>query len=185
MMVDIGVSLLAIRLFETEGLALFFELLLPRAVGYLLWASSLTYLETHWGSLEFSSLQGAGRKYPGAAAGLIVAQMSVAGFPLLAGFPFRMFLIDRLASANLIAAYAVVLGSLGLLVAGIRTLAVLVMLPEGQAKENSTTPKTIETIGWRLFWIGGIAFLVLMGLFPDWSGLWTGNMSMAFPMLLP
>jgi hypothetical protein len=98
-----------------------------------------------------------------------------------------MILIERLASANLIAAYAVVLGGLGLLIAGFRTLAVLVMLPEaeGTDRENLTIEISVEPIGWRLFWIGGVAFLLFMGLFPDWFVLWAENMPLAFPTLTP
>jgi len=160
---------------------LFFALLFPRALGFILWALALTDLRERAGTLDFLHLQGAGRKFPVTAAALVLAVFSVAGFPLLAGFPVRILLLDRLADSNLAGALGVVLGGAGLLVAGLRTLAVLVMSPVEGAGEESSGQNHAETPGWRGLLMGGVILLFLFGLFPHWLAPLIARLPLAFP----
>jgi NADH-quinone oxidoreductase subunit N len=182
--VGTGLSLLAISLGNAQGLEVFFALLLPRAMGSFLWALALTYLHERAGTLDFILLQGVGRKFPVTTVALILAVFSVAGFPLLAGFPTIIWLLDRLAESNLPGALGVILGGVGLLTAGIRTLAVLVMFPSnGQGETSEQTYQ--ETRGWRVLLVSGVVMLFLFGLFPQWLSPLVARLPLAFPALSP
>lgn len=177
-MVEIGLSLLAISLgLGPDGngtsLGLFFALLLPRAISLGVWTLSLIVIskarlvETQhdtpppqW-ELSFKEMQGAARQYPIAAFCLLLAQFSLAGLPLLAGFPIRLALWDRLAQVSFLMTMVVLLGYGGLMIGGIRTMAVLVTGPEG------VDWKMHEHLGERLLLIVGGVVIILIGLFPQ------------------
>jgi NADH:ubiquinone oxidoreductase subunit 2 (subunit N) len=91
-----------------------------------------------------------------------MAHFSLAGFPILAGFPARLALWDGLARSSPLAAFAALLGAVGLLMAGLRTLAVVVMTPDREPIQFQ------ESRGQQvLLALGGLA-LFLVGLFPVW-----------------
>ena len=98
---ETGFSLLALSLPPEKAVASVFLLIIPRSLALLVWAMSLTRLRKQVESLRFSTVQGLARTYPITAAGLILAHLSVAGFPLLAGFPIRLALWEGLASQSL------------------------------------------------------------------------------------
>jgi NADH-quinone oxidoreductase subunit N len=171
--VDIGLSLLAIGLagggiFEPflgsqnthPSLTIFFTLFITRGFSLGLWSLGLSALSESSPDLSFRAVQGLGRKLPLAAGGIVLAHLSMAGFPLLAGFPVRIALWENLfqvAPLNIIWA---LLGTAGLLVGAMRTLAVLVMGKEEttwQLSENRTLQ----------FLTGiGIAVLIFLGIVP-------------------
>lgn len=175
-MVSTGLTLLTISLGTLTGLEVFFGLILPRGMTFLAWALALTALRDHAGTLDFLALQGVGRKLPATTILLVLAQFSVAGFPLLAGFPMRILLLEQLAETNVVGALGVILGSLGLLVATLRTLAVLVMSPE-----TETIVVAPETPGLRIWLVGGAIVLLLLGLFPQWLAPFLERLPLAFP----
>jgi formate hydrogenlyase subunit 3/multisubunit Na+/H+ antiporter MnhD subunit len=179
-MISTGFFLLAISLGNLTGVEVFFGLLLPRAIALFLWALALTSLRERTGTLDFLLLQGAGRKFPATAVLLMLAQFSVAGVPLLAGFPARVMLLQALAETNVVGAIGVILGSIGLLVAALRTMAILVMSPTQDDETLATTP---ETPGWTFVLVGGIIVLFLAGLFPQWFSSLIARLPLAFPAL--
>ena len=158
---ETGFSLLALSLIPEKSVDTVFLLIIPRSVALLVWAMSLTRLKEQVDSLRFSTVQGMARSHPITAAGLILAHLSVAGFPLLAGFPVRLALWEGLASQSLTVAFWFLVGILGLLTGAIRSLAVLVMAPDGA--------------GWELQerWGSGIMIglgttgLFVLGIFPQ------------------
>ena len=174
-MVEIGLSILAVGLFgqsqfsiQTGGLLdlnafalrIFFALFITRGLGMGLWALALSSILSKAGSLSFRAVQGIGRSLPLSTAALVLAQFSTAGFPLLAGFPVRLALIQEIAAASPITAFWVIFGSLGLLIGGFRSLAVLILGPE----EN---PWKIEENRLAFLLLGiGIIFLFVLGLSP-------------------
>ena len=84
---ETGFILLALSLNPVTGVPIVFLLLIPRGLGLVIWALSLSVLNSNADSLRFSSVQGLARAYPFVAAGLVLSALSTAGFPLLAGFP--------------------------------------------------------------------------------------------------
>lgn len=158
---ETGFSILALSLPSDRAVQSVFLLIIPRSLALLVWALSLTRLKEQNTLLRFSTVQGLARTYPITTAGLILAHLSVAGFPLLAGFPVRLAVWEGLANQALSAAFWFLIGVLGLLVGAIRTMAVLVMAPQGT--------------GWKLQerWLSGIMIglgmigLFILGTFPQ------------------
>ena len=91
---------------------------------------------------------------------LKVFLLSLAGFPLLAGFPVRLSIIDSLAATDPLAAFWVLFGMAGLLVGALRTLVVLVA-----GSEEGPWVASESRIA-RFFLCSGIAGLILAGIFP-------------------
>jgi NADH-quinone oxidoreductase subunit N len=158
---ETGFSLLAFSLSPEKVVDAVFLLIVPRSLALLVWAMSLTQLKEQVEPLRFAAVQGLARKHPITAAGLILAHFSVAGFPLLAGFPIRLALWEGLASQSLGVAFWFLVGILGLLTGATRTLAVLVMAPQGTGWEVH------ERWGSGILIGIGVVGLFLLGIFPQ------------------
>jgi formate hydrogenlyase subunit 3/multisubunit Na+/H+ antiporter MnhD subunit len=164
-MMEIGVSLLAMTV--DGGVPLFFSLVLPRVLAIGVWALSLSViynkkLADGAEGLRFRTVQGLARQLPIVSTGLVLGCLSIAGMPLLAGFPVHLSLWEKLANHSLVTAFFALLGTVGLLISAIRTLAVLTM-----GKEE-TAWKINESRGTIIVLIIGMALLFLVGLFPHW-----------------
>jgi NADH-quinone oxidoreductase subunit N len=158
---ETGFVLLALGLTVGTSLDLFFLLMIPRAVGLAIWSLALSILKADDRRLRFASRQGLARSYPFATAGLILATLSTAGFPLLAGFAPRLGIWEGLARVSMGEALWVLIGILGLLIGAVRMLAVLVM-------EKEATPwKSKETLIQRSMLGAGLIALFIMGIFPQ------------------
>lgn len=165
---ETGFSLLAISLGGEIGLNVFLLLLVPRAISLGLWTLSLSILREHKPGLTFEHVRGLGRLLPFAASGVVLANLALAGLPLLAGFPVRQALWENLARLSLPLTLWVMLGSLGLFSGALRTLAALAMAPDGSRWEvrEARPQSALLALGWLA--------LLLLGLFPQWAlPLWT------------
>ena len=158
---ETGFSLLALSLSPEKAVDAVFLLIIPRSLALLVWAMSLSRMKDQVQPLRFSTVQGMARTHPITTAGLILAHFSVAGLPLLAGFPIRLALWDGLASQSLGVAFWFLVGILGLLTGATRTLAVLVMAPQGTGWELRERWGSGIMIG-----LGATALFVL-GIFPQ------------------
>ena len=158
---ETGLLLLIIGLRTTETVNLIFITLIPRGLELVVWALALAILKRKVYSLQFSDLQGLGRKYPVATASLIIAHLSISGFPLLAGFPSRLAIWAELASQSLTTTFWVFLGMMGLLIAAIRTLAVFVMAEEDSAWELNESWSQVTMLAL------GVSGLFILGMFPQ------------------
>jgi len=177
-MVEIGISLLAIQVGlgpdgSGDQLGLYFAMLLPRALSLGVWALSLVVLaraiaagenpDRNLTSIEltFKNIHGLAHRYPIAVLSLLLAHLSIAAMPILVGFPIRLTILEGLGQSSMVTALVVLAGFVGLLVGGIRTMAVLVMgTPEVAWQSN-------ETLGERILLIlGGIA-IVFIGIAPQ------------------
>ncbi len=172
-MIGIGFSLLALSVSAgNDGggpmLALFLALLLPFGIGLGVWALALTALaganNGDFPSSElfsFQNVQGLARYLPIAASSLVLANFSLAGFPLLAGFPPRLALWANLTQQYPLTSMAALLGSTGLLIAGLRTLAILVRgSREGEWHMD-------ESWGYKILLVLGVFILLLGGILPQ------------------
>ena len=91
-----------------------------------------------------------------------MAMFSLAGFPLMAGFPVRLALWDTAAKQSPLAAVVALMGCVGLLTSGLRTLGMLITGADGE-------PWTVNE-SWgelALLLVGGLG-LLLVGIFPQW-----------------
>jgi formate hydrogenlyase subunit 3/multisubunit Na+/H+ antiporter MnhD subunit len=160
--VEIGFSLLSIGLRPNSGLGLFLMLLIPRALGLLVWVFSLSILHEQAGDLSLDNLKGAGRKWPFAASGVVLGFLTIAGLPTLAGFPSHLAVWQSLAAAAPSAVPWVFAGSAGFILASIRLVSTF-FIPAGPQPwmARETRPqKVLAVLGWAL--------LVLLGILPDW-----------------
>ncbi len=158
---ETGLFLTALGLSSPNLVDIVFLALIPRGLELSIWALALSIIKRRAYPLKFSDIQGLARKYPVAAGSLILAHLSVAGFPLLAGFPPRIALFQALSSESLSAAFWVFLGLGGLLAAAFRTLAALVMSDEDAGWEINETWVQIAML------VIGVLGLFVLGLFPQ------------------
>jgi NADH-quinone oxidoreductase subunit N len=174
-MFEIGISLVTISLGEqgvsvsdtvsTNGfsgtLGIFYAALLPRGLALGVWSLALSVVKSFAGGLNYSEIQGMGRRLPLTTSGIILAHFSLVGLPLLAGSPARLAMLDGLAQVSPAVVVWLLIGMVGLLLSGLRSLAVLVMGPD----ENW---RSLESVGQDFFLVLGIMGLFIVGLFPHW-----------------
>jgi len=161
---ETGFLVLAVSLAASTSANLVFLFLIPRGLSLAIWALSLSIFKTKDETFRFSSMQGLARSYPLATAGLVLAALSNAGFPLLAGFPPRLALWQGLAYESIGAAIWYLVGLLGLLIGAVRMLAVLVM------QKEETTWSLKENLVQRGMLGVGILGLFILGIFPQVVG---------------
>lgn len=163
---EIGFSLILLSLlaenFVSEGLGIFYAMLFPRGLGLGLWALALALLRTRTESLDLQDIEGAGRILPVTTGALVLAQFSLAGLPLLASFPIRLPIWGDLSQVSPAITIWSLVGCLGLLFGGMRTLAMLVIGSEEQVWKVS------ETRGEILFLVAGMMLIFIWGVFPQW-----------------
>jgi formate hydrogenlyase subunit 3/multisubunit Na+/H+ antiporter MnhD subunit len=174
---ETGFLLIALGLGTTNGIQIIFLQIIPRGLGLVLWALSLTILQSHADPPRFSRVQGAARALPFAVAGLVLANLSSAGLPLLAGFPVRLALLEGLARQSTGLIFWLAIGLLGLMTGAVRTLAVSVMAPVETPWEMRESWAQAALVGL------GILALILLGLFPQASQFLVENLPAMFERL--
>lgn len=173
--VETGLTLLAVGLGTQNGLKIYFWLMIPRAAVFTLWATALSIIKGRMkGDLRLSSVQGLGRLRPVLIMSLLLAHFSLAGLPFLAGFPVRLVLWEQLAVTFPILAGGAILGNLGILVGGLRSMSIFFTAPE-QARTDEqdaleqlpVSPVTMpERLLSRTFFAISTLVIVFQGLFP-------------------
>lgn len=158
---ETGLSLLALSLDLKFGIPILFLLLPARALAFAVWSLSLTIIKGQSETMRFSSVRGMLRNSPFASTGVIIASLSISGFPLLAGFPARLALWDALSRASLGTALWMGVGIFGMFIASFRTLAVLSMADEYTDWEVGESWLQGGMLGL------GMIGLFILGLFPQ------------------
>ncbi|MFA7406450.1 MAG: proton-conducting transporter membrane subunit [Anaerolineaceae bacterium] len=122
-LVETGFSLLAISSASSGGIIWMLMMLPPRALGYWLWGYTLARLESRYGeALNLKTIQGQFLRIPFLSSGLILAQFSIAGMPLLASFPIKIALLSQVLAENMVSGLWSFFGGLGLFIFTIRLL---------------------------------------------------------------
>jgi formate hydrogenlyase subunit 3/multisubunit Na+/H+ antiporter MnhD subunit len=157
--IEVGHSLLSLGI---QSGNLHYAMLVPRLISLAVWALGLAVLRGHVQDLGYKSVQGMARQYPVASIAVLFAHFSLAGLPLLAGFPVLLSLWRQLALISTSQAVWSFLGCIGLMAGGFRSLAVLVMGPEQLNWEGT------EDFLQRFYLLIGMVSILLMGIFPHW-----------------
>lgn len=158
---ETGLLLVALGLKTPQLVNIVFLILIPRGLELSVWALALSIIKRKAYPLKFSDIQGLARKYPVAVCALVIAHLSIAGFPLLAGFPSRLALWQELTAQSLTASLWVFLGLTGLLIAAFRTLAAFVMAGEDVKWELNESWVQVTMLG------AGVLGLFVLGMFPQ------------------
>ena len=161
---ETGYSLLAVGMYAQGGLTWMMLLFPVRALVFWLWGFTLTLIEEHTDSLEMNDVRGLGRRYPMLSVGLLLAQLSLAGLPLLAAFPVKISIYKAAFEVGVSLGILVFIGSMGLFLFTVRLLAKLI------------APRDVTPIdGWDLLEkpyvsvsiLVMILILIILGIFPN------------------
>lgn len=161
LIMETGYSLLALSIKGQIGIDLFFGLLIPRTLAIFLWSLALSIMLKETSSDQFSIVKGFGRKYPFSAAAIILSHLSFTGIPILAGFPIHQALWEQLGIVSFTSAIWYGLATIGLLMAGLRSMAVLVSPSSQRFIINESWPQ-------RILLSFGVLMLIVAGIFPQW-----------------
>jgi NADH-quinone oxidoreductase subunit N len=179
-LVETGFSLMAIGFSAEGGLNWMLMLFPARALGYWLWGYALTRFEQHYASLEIRAVKGCARRYPLLSVGLLLAQLSIAGLPLLASFPIKIALLTQAAESGSSLGIWSFIGSLGLFLFSIRLLLNMVMPLDDEIERLwPVLEKTSEYLPVLVI----VIVLVMIGLIPDIFLTWMTDILTAFPQL--
>lgn len=160
---ETGFSLLAVGLFAQGGFQWLLMLMPVRALGFWLWGHTLTLIETKTKSLKMDETLGIARQYPVMAFGLLLAQLSVAGLPLLASFPVKIAVMTSAFTNSPGLGVWIFIGNFGLFMFTFRLLGYLVARADVPTEIRwAFTEKTHEYLPILIM----IAVLVILGLFP-------------------
>ncbi len=157
--VETGFALIALSLRSTPGFTLFAISFLPRLLGLIVLALALGVLVNQGKSTRLDGISGLFGRFPYASVAVLSALFSMGGFPLLAGFPVRLEIMEQLAGISITSTSWVLLGSAGFLVAGLRVLSWMV-------RGTNSEPRVEETWPQRFLLLAGVLFLLLFGLLP-------------------
>jgi formate hydrogenlyase subunit 3/multisubunit Na+/H+ antiporter MnhD subunit len=174
---ETGLLFLATSLAATSAADTIFPFIIPRGLGIALWALALAIVQQAHTDLDLESLRGVGQTHPWAGAGLVLAALSAAGFPLLAGFPPRIDVWDGLAEVSGPAAIWFLVGVAGLMIGAVRQVALLV----GGRRQERDVPQ--ETWLQRGMLGAGMLALVVLGLFPGATGFLIARLPLMFEHL--
>lgn len=142
------------------GLGSLFLLILPNFVTFGLWSYALTLLEEKTGSLWKEDLFGMAARTPFLAAGIAIANLTVAGLPLLAMYPVRFSIWKVLSTQSTGLSVLYGLSFLGYFIAATRSFSILASSP------HFKTWKSEETKTQKITIILLIASILVLGLIP-------------------
>jgi NADH-quinone oxidoreductase subunit N len=164
---ETGLSFLSIGLGlalpdQSSFLAILFLQILPRSIALALWGLvGNLYLE-HGESLQIQDLVGVGRHYPIATAAFFLSVLTLVGFPLTAAFPIHLLIWQGWFQNFPPVAFAAIFGSVGVLIGGLRAMAVLVR------SDHTMEQGSLESRSQAILLTIGSVLLLLMGIFPSW-----------------
>lgn len=165
-LVDAGAVMLGIGLGTQAGLAAALTTLALRGVTLPLWAVGVAHMRQTEGGDTFDALRGYARRNPLAAGAALLGLLSLAGFPLTAGFPGRWALLSLLAQIHPSAAVLLLVGIASVSFVCARGLNSLLAQPADEAAPLWSFP-TIGRTTIALYALGVTVVLVL-GFFPQW-----------------
>ncbi len=159
--VENGLSLIAIGTMTVNGFQIFASLFLPRILSFGVWTICLSLIQKKYGSLELNKMLGIGKSETIIIIGILAAQFSIGGLPLLAGFPLRVAILEEIVLQSVVIAWAIVVGIAGIWAAGLYSLSIFLRSETGW--KNFFTSNSIVNILLSI----GVVTLIVMGIFPQ------------------
>ncbi len=157
--VEIGFSLLALSLRSHIGYQVYVSMFMPRIIALAVWSLALSGLDVE--TYDYENLTGLVRRKPISSIAMIAASFTLSGLPLLAVFPLRQVLLENLAQQSLSVVVWALVGSIGLMMASIRTMLTLITPTQREWQWSENWQHVV------LLLIGVLA-LILIGLTPVW-----------------
>lgn len=177
LLTDFGVTLIAVSTNDSSGYRLALGLTGVRVIGMAVWALGLVQLVDDYEHDQPEFLQGAAHRALLPAIAALIGVLSIAGFPLTAGFPARWALVTSIPSLDLLAGGAVLFSTLC-----IGASAILWLYHFLQPAEQEPQAVSIER---TVFFIGGIGLILAFGVFPQLVFPWIVEMASGLTNLLP
>lgn len=190
---EMGLTLLAVGLESTEGLRIYFWLILPRVISFVLWSGVLSDLwNSTGGDLRMETFRGLWKERLHLVLVLLGAHFSLVGIPLLGGFPARLALWQQLGAGYPLIAGGAVLGAVGLLAGGLRTMNIFFVAkdpenhPDPENRVITQKPLPVIAPEKRFAWgmsVLAMGAIVAAGLFPGKYMLWIEGLMAMFEQL--
>ncbi len=156
---ETGYALMAIGENALSGYMMFAASLLPRLLGLFMLSLSLAVYFNRKQLTDFDHLQGVFQRFPVTTIGLVLALFSIAGVPLLAGFPVRLEMLEQLAARQPLFIGWVLVGNLGFIIGVLRVLIHVVQLTDAPVEKMESRLE-------RVVLSAGMIFLFLFGIMP-------------------
>ncbi len=175
---DLGATYLTFTLTDFTGYQIGLVLLMVRIPAIVLWGIGIGALAPD-GDDTFDALQSAAWRRPFAALAMFIGGLSLIGFPLTVSFPIRWQLYQQLIVSNPWAAYALMLASVGIVLAYARGARILL---DRSGLEGSTevVDNPINTV----MCIVGTVALLIFGIFPQFVLPFFTALAQSFPQLV-
>ena len=119
-LLETGFALVMLSLQSEQGVLLLYQSFIPRILGLALLAYSLSVFMQEGIQLNLQGIRGVIKRLPFASLGVLFSLISIAGFPLFAGFPVRFELLRQLGQLSISSLMWTAVGLAGFLVATIR-----------------------------------------------------------------
>jgi formate hydrogenlyase subunit 3/multisubunit Na+/H+ antiporter MnhD subunit len=178
LLTDFGVMLLAVGLGTPNGFRLALGLTGVRVVGMSVWALGLAILLKRNGEDQLQSLRGAVYSLQLPVFASLVGVLSIAGFPLTAGFPARWALITSLAPTDPIGAWSIIFALLSVGAVALRWTSIFFQKSIHQERS------TLTYVEW-VFLGGGVAMCIILGIFPQLFYPWVVEAAAGMTQLFP
>lgn len=171
--VELGRSLVAFSI-RPFGFHIYFPMLLVQGIALGIWSLALTSFQRQTGDLTYHRIHGLAWKAPLISLGLFGGLFTLAGLPFGGGFPLHWSLGTMLIENTSRSALWLLIGNVGLLIGGIRTISVLSRRDETNGGRGERLDFTKVLI--LLSCIG----LAIMGLFPQLFMKWAASLVSIF-----
>jgi formate hydrogenlyase subunit 3/multisubunit Na+/H+ antiporter MnhD subunit len=178
LLTDFGVMLLAVSIGSPEGYKLALGLNGIRIVSLGVWAIGLDWLFERCDKTDPSAIRGIAHHFPLAAIATLTGILSIAGFPLTAGFPGRWALLSMLAPIDPFASITMILASFFIGGVAIRWAGILIERPKIEDQEH-------VSIQAKIILAGGVVMCVLLGLFPQLIYPWVVQAAAGITQYVP
>ena len=184
-LIDTGCALMALGLNSEIGVTLVFLSLLVRPLGLMLMASGLSGVWARSRDDSLEALEGKGWRAPWSAAALVIGGLSVAGWPLGAGFAWRWAYMQALVSRDPRSALFPLLAGGAVMIAVWRGAAALLRRP--RTAEGLLEPFSISSENWLTASLVLVVMLVSvgLGLFPQVIAPIAASLAEGYTFFLP